>query len=201
MRPLVIFGAGEYAKVACSYFREAETHDVVGFSIDREYIDTGHYHGLPLVPFEDLSRLYPPSTHDLFVAIGYAQVNAVRRAKYHAAKAMGYQMASYISPRATVHSDAELGEHCFILDNAVVEPFATIGQNVTIWTGAVVAHYSQIGSHSFLSIGSIVAAGTSIGEQCYLGAGSIVHDHLRIGDRTVVGAGCAILADMGTNNI
>jgi sugar O-acyltransferase (sialic acid O-acetyltransferase NeuD family) len=201
MRPLVIFGAGEYAEVAYSYFREVGTHEVVAFTVDRQYVDTDTSYGLPLVPFEDVARLYSPDSHDFFVAVGYAQINGVRRAKYETAKAMGYAMASYISPRAIIHPDAELGEHCFILDDVVLEPFASVGDNVTIWTGAVIAHYSRVASHCFVSIRVLIAGGTSIGEQCFLGVGAVLRDHLSVGERTVVGAGAILLADADADGV
>ena len=200
-RPLVIFGAGEYAQVAYSYFRQARTHDVVAFTVDGQYVDAETCHGHPLVAFEDLAERYPPETHDLFVAVGYARINGVRREKYEKGKALGYAMASYVSPHAVIHPDAVIGEHCFILDNVVVEPLARVGDNVTIWTGTMIAHFSEVASHCFISAAVQVAGACRIGEQCFLGVGAVLRDHLEIGPRTVVGAGALLLSDAAADGV
>lgn len=198
-RPLVIFGAGEYADVACSYFRESATHRVSAFTVDKQHIGADNFSGLPLVPFEDVARLYPPDSHDFFVAIGYARHNEIRRLKYETAKAMGYSMASYVSPHAIIHSNAQIGEHCFILETSVVEPFVRIGDNVTIWSGSIIGHYSTIASHCFLALRASIGGGTHIGEQCSLGIGATVRDHINIGPRCTIGAGALSLSDMGAD--
>ena len=195
-RPLVIFGAGEYAEVACSYFSESGTHRVSAFTVDRKHISADNLSGLPFVPFEDVARLYPPDSHDFFVAIGYAQHNAIRRLKYETAKAMGYSMASYVSNNAIIHPNAQIGEHCFILETSVVEPFVRIGDNVTIWSGSIIGHYSTIASHCFLALRASVGGGTCIGEQCFMGVGATVRDHVSLGPRCIIGAGAVLLSDL-----
>ncbi len=45
------------------------------------------------MPFERVSELYPATDHDMIIAIGYHDLNRVRRARYTEAKAKGYRMA------------------------------------------------------------------------------------------------------------
>lgn len=198
-RPLVIFGAGEYAEIAYCYFRESRTHRPVAFTVDGQHIPTDKFSGLPVLSFADVARLCPPDSHDFFVAIGYAQQNEIRRVKYETAKAMGYSMASYVSPNAIIHSNAQIGEHCFILETAVVEPFVRIGDNVTIWSGSIIGHYSMIASHCFLALRASVGGGTTVGEQCFIGVGATVRDHINVGPRCTIGAGALCLSDIGTD--
>ena len=100
----------------------------------------------------------------MFVALSYAKLNAVRKEKYLAAKALGYRLASYVSPRATVLNDGRIGDNCFILEDNTIQPFVTIGNNVTLWSGNHIGHHSTIRDHCFIASHVVVSGGVEIGE-------------------------------------
>jgi sugar O-acyltransferase (sialic acid O-acetyltransferase NeuD family) len=150
---------------------------------------------LPVVPFEEIVDRYPPGEHEVFVALSYAKINAVRKEKYLEAKAKGYHIASYVSPRATVLNEGHIGENCFILEDNTIQPFAKIGNNVTLWSGNHVGHHSIIHDHCFLASHIVVSGGVVIGEQCFVGVNATLRDHIAIGERCVIGAGALMLAD------
>ena len=101
-KPLVIFGAGNIAELAYFYFSRHTNYKIAAFVVDAGYLPAAEFCGLPVAPFEEVQQRFPASTHDLFIAVSYSHLNALRREKYLAARAMGYRMASYISPLATV---------------------------------------------------------------------------------------------------
>lgn len=45
------------------------------FTVDPEFLDADRADGLPVLPFEEARRCFPPATRDLFVAIGDSQFN------------------------------------------------------------------------------------------------------------------------------
>lgn len=192
---LIIFGAGDIAQLASYYFRNDSDYEVVGFSVDRPYQQSDLFEGLPLVAFDELKSRFPPAEHSLFVALSYASLNGLRKEKYHAGKELGYEFASYVSSRATVLNDGQIGENCFILEDNTVQPFARIGHNVTLWSGNHIGHHSIIGDHSFLASHIVISGGVEIGQQCFIGVNATVRDHVKVGDRCVIGAGALILAD------
>src|SRR3546814_4330485 len=104
----------------------------------------------PVVAFEDLADRYPAAGHHAFVALGYSRINGLRMEKYHTVKEMGFRMASYVSPRATVFPNVELGDNVFLLEDNTVQPFVTIGSNVTLWSGNHIGHHSRIDDHCFI---------------------------------------------------
>ena len=61
MKPLVIFGTTELGEVAHFYFRHDTEHEVVAFAIDKAYLETDTFEGLPLVAFEEVEKKYPPT--------------------------------------------------------------------------------------------------------------------------------------------
>src|SRR3954469_3953606 len=101
MANIVIFGTGDIARLAHHYFSHDSDHEVVAFTVDRQYLSGSQFCGLSLVDFARLPELYPPSEYHLFVAVSYSGVNKVRAEKYFEAKRLGYQMASYVSSRCS----------------------------------------------------------------------------------------------------
>lgn len=195
MSKLVIFGTGDIAELAWHYFRTDSDYDVVGFTVDRAFIKDSRLHGLPVVAFEEVSDHFASDDHALFVALSYTKLNALRREKYLAAKALGYPIASYVSSRATVLSDKPIGENCFILEDNTIQPFVSIGNNVTLWSGNHIGHHATIHDHSFLASHIVVSGGVEIGESCFIGVNATLRDHIKIGERCVVGAGALLLDD------
>ncbi|MFN9771573.1 MAG: acetyltransferase [Burkholderiales bacterium] len=194
-RKLVIFGAGDIAELAAFYFTHDSDLEVVAFTVDREYATAGSAFGRPLIAFDEIERAFPADGHDMFVAISYAQLNALRRDRVAAARAKGYRLASYVSSRATTFPGFVHGENCFILEDNTIQPFATVGENVTLWSGNHVGHHSRIGDHCFVASHVVISGGVVIGEQCFVGVNATIRDHVRVGDRCVLGAGVLLTED------
>src|SRR5690606_25309931 len=133
------------------YFSHDSQFEVAAFTVDREFIVQEKYCELPVVAFDELASRFSPQDHDVFVALGYTGLNSLRRQKYLAAKAMGYQIATYVSSKATLLNDGNIGENCFILEDNTIQPFVTIGNNVTLWSGNHIGHHSTIGDHTFIT--------------------------------------------------
>ncbi len=192
---LVIFGTGNIAEIAHLYFSTDSPYEVVAFTVDGEYLAEREFCGLPVIPFEEVAKTYPPSDCAMFVALSYAKLNALRRQKYEAVKALGYVAATYVSSRANVLNGGRIGENCFILEDNTVQPFSVIGDNVTLWSGNHIGHHSAIGNHTFIASHVVVSGGVEIGEQCFVGVNATLRDHIKVGDRCVIGAGALILSD------
>jgi sugar O-acyltransferase (sialic acid O-acetyltransferase NeuD family) len=195
MKKLVIFGSGDIAQLAHYYFSKDSDYDLVAFTVDRSYIQQSSFCGLPVVAFDEITQLYPPDRVDLFVALSYSKINAVRKQKYLAAKAMGYRLTSYISSKASVLNEGRIGENCFIFEDNTIQPFVTIGNNVTLWSGNHIGHHSTVGDHTFIASHVVVSGGVQIGEQCFIGVNATLRDHIKIGARCVLGAGTLLLTD------
>ena len=53
MTKLVLFGAGDIARLAHVYFTRDSEHEVVGFAVDAAFRDCDTFCGLPLIDYED----------------------------------------------------------------------------------------------------------------------------------------------------
>ena len=195
MARIVIFGAGDIARLAHFYFTSDSEHEVVAFTVDAAYRQGDSFRDLPLVDFETLPTTHPPDQYKLFVALSYAQMNQLRAAKYHAAKAQGYELVSYVSSRCTYLAPAPPGDNCFILEDNTIQPFVTIGSNVTLWSGNHIGHDATIADHCFLASQIVVSGHVHIGEACFIGVNATLRNGIRIAPRTLIGAGAVIMKD------
>jgi len=195
MKKLVIFGNGDIAELAHYYFANDTHYEVVSFTVDEEYLDSESFSGLPNVPFNQLSQLMPPENHEIFIAIGYANMNQLRASKLIQAKQWGYEAASYVSSRATIFGNFKCGENCFILEDNTVQPYASIGDNVTLWSGNHIGHHAVIGDNCFITSHVVVSGGVEIKNNCFLGVNATIRDHLTLGSYSLVTAGSLVLKD------
>jgi len=199
--PLVIFGSHDIGQLAHYYFSNDSQYTVVAFTLDREYITDETFCGLPVIPFDELPKRFPPELFQLFIALGYSKINQIRKEKYMAAKALGYTLASYISSHATVLNQGRIGDNCFIFEDNTIQPFVTIGNNVTLWSGNHIGHHSTIHDHVFIASHVVISGNVIIGEQCFLGVNATLRDRINVGERCVIGAGVLLLADAAADGL
>ncbi|MCK6483136.1 MAG: acetyltransferase [Phycisphaerae bacterium] len=195
MSQLLIFGAGDIARLACHYFSRDSEHGVVAFAVDASHRAADAFEGRPLIDWEDAPRRYPPDDFRVFVALSYARMNRTRAEKVAAARAAGYSLVSYVSSRCTYLADEPPGDNCFILEDNTIQPFVRIGENVTLWSGNHVGHDSVIGDHVFVSSHVVISGHVSIGPYCFLGVNATLRNGIALAPCTLVGAGAAVMQD------
>ena len=116
-KKLIIVGTGETALIAYEYFQYDSEYEVVAFSVHEKFLTVSKVNGLPVVAFESLEQSFPPSEFEVYVALSSRKLNRERTKIYKEAKAKGYKCATYISSRAFVWRNVEIGENCFIFEN------------------------------------------------------------------------------------
>lgn len=195
MANIVIFGTGDIARLAHFYFSTDSDYTVVAFTVDPAYLSSETFLDLPVVPFDQVAARFPPSDYQMFVALSYAKMNQVRAAKYREAKALGYQLVSYVSSRCSFLSQHPPGDNCLILEDNTVQPFVRIGSNVTLWSGNHIGHDSRIGDHCFISSHVVVSGHVEVGSHCFVGVNATIRNDIRIAEFTLVGAGAIIMKD------
>jgi sugar O-acyltransferase (sialic acid O-acetyltransferase NeuD family) len=195
MERVVLFGTGSVASDAYVYLTHDSPYEVVAFSVDRVEIEEDTLFDLPVVPFEDIESLYPPDRYKMHIAVGYFRLNKLRAERYHQAKAMGYQLISYVSSKATAWPGSVIGENCFIDAYSIVSPSAKIGNNVLVGTRCTVPHCTTIKDHCYLSGGVGLSGFVTVEPYGYIGTGAIIRNNVTIARECVIGAGAVILED------
>ncbi len=192
MAKLVIFGAGDIARLAQFYFSTDSEHEVVGFAVDPEYFKTDAFQGLPLISASSLPERFPPNEYQLFVALSYQERNHTRCNKIMALKQLGYRFASYVSSRCTFLTSSTVGENCFILEDNTIQPFVSIGNDVFIWSGNHIGHDSEICDHNFISSHVVISGHCKINSFCFLGVNATLHNGVTIAPENIIGAGAVV---------
>lgn len=200
-KPVVIFGVGDFARIASVYLRDDSDRDVAAFTVDRAYLDGDSLLGLPVIPFEDLAAEYPPAQADMLVAIGFSRINRARRETYERCKQLGYGFVTYVSSASTVVAKVPIGENTFVFEENVIQPFAELGNNVVLWSGNHIGHDSVVGDHCFIASHVVISGNVSIGEGCFIGVNATVRDGVTIAPECVIGAGTLIMKDTGRGDV
>lgn len=196
MAKVVIFGIQDFAQLARFYLQHDSEHEVVAFSVNRQYLPAaGTFDGLPVTAFEEVERTYPPDAFAFFAPMSPKRMNRAREGVYREIKAKGYEMISYVSSKATVFAGAQIGDNCFILEDNTIQPFTTIGNNVVLWSGNHLGHHSVVQDHvSFTS--HVVLSGHCVVEPfCFFGVNATIRDGLRIAEGTLVAMSASITRD------
>ena len=189
---LLIVGAGEFADIAYEYFTVDSPHTVVGFAVDREFLTQNEKFGLPVVALEDAAQHFDPASTAAHVAVTSTKLNRVRAELMEKARAAGYRLESFVSPRAMVWRTATLGENVFIFENNVVQHGVTIAEGCVLWSGNHIGHQSSIGPHCFLSSHVVVSGYCTIGARSFIGVNATFADNVTIGEDAVVGMAAAV---------
>jgi sugar O-acyltransferase (sialic acid O-acetyltransferase NeuD family) len=195
MAKLIVFGAGDIARLAHYYFTRDSEHEVVAFTVDDKYREDDTFLDLPLVPFEEVVEHYPTQEYKMFVALSYARMNKLREKKYYQAKQSGYELASYVSSRCSFLTDHPVGDNCLILEDNTIQPFVKIGNDVTLWSGNHIGHDAVIEDHNFLASHIVVSGYVRIRNNCFIGVNATLRNSITIAPETLVGAGAVIMKD------
>ncbi|MGG7661321.1 acetyltransferase [Dyadobacter sp. BHUBP1] len=194
MAKVIVFGVLDTAELAHYYLTHDSDHEVVAFTVNRQYIEHDNFHGLPVVAFEEVETIFPPSEYKFFAPMTGRNMNRNREAIYNHAKAKGYQFISYISSRATLFGN-EIGENCFILEDNTIQPFTTIGNNVVLWSGNHIGHHGQIKDHVFFTSHVVLSGHCVVESYSFFGVNATIRDYTTIAQGTLVGMASAIMKE------
>jgi sugar O-acyltransferase (sialic acid O-acetyltransferase NeuD family) len=193
---VVVFGTGDFARIASVYIDEDSEHDVVAFTVNEEYVgDDGKLLGRDVVPFEQIEEHYPASEYSMFVAIGFSRVNQARAEIYSKCKEKGYELISYVSSQANHVGHFEVGDNCFVFEQNTLQPFVRIGNDCVLWSGNHIGHDSTIGDHVFIASHAVISGNCKIGDYCFVGVNATFRDGVTVAPRCVIGAAAAVMKD------
>jgi sugar O-acyltransferase (sialic acid O-acetyltransferase NeuD family) len=201
MKPIIVFGNQDSASTTHYYLTTDSPCQVAAFTVDQDRITGPTHHGLPVVPFEQIQTEFPPDQFDFIFPAGFQistpyNTNIFRKSRYLLIKSMGYAFVNYISSRALIANNVEIGENVLIYEGTIVQPFVKIGNNNIIRSGVNLGHHCQIHDHCFVSAEVAVGSRTVIEDQTFIGLNSTVLNSIAIGAGSFIGAG--VLANSDT---
>jgi sugar O-acyltransferase (sialic acid O-acetyltransferase NeuD family) len=198
-KKLIIYGSGETAEIAADYFIHDSDYEVIAFTVDKNYLVESFVNNIPVFEFEEITQLFPPNDFEMFVAASFGKLNQTRTIMYLKAKDKGYKLANYVSSKAFIWHNVELGENVFIFENNVIQYKVKIGNNVTLWSGNHIGHQTIIEDNCFISSHVVISGFCRIGKNSFLGVNTSFNDEIDFGKNNVTGNGTVIVknADSG----
>lgn len=195
-KPVVIIGAGDFARVARFYLEHDSDRRVAAHAVSVELMDRSEFSGLPVVSLDALPSAYPPEDFEVQLGIAYSRVNRNRRQMFETAKRLGYRVVTYVCSKAVTWPDLEAGEGTFIFEANVIQPYVRIGENSVLWSGSNIAHDSIIGNHVFIASQVAISGNCRVGDNTFIGANATLRNGITIGADCVIGAGALVLDDV-----
>ena len=200
-KKVIIFGTSGIAEIANEYLTHDSDYEVACFTVEKDYINSNTFQNRPLIPFEDIEIKFPPEKFKMFIALGYKELNQLRARIYKDAEKRGYELISYISSKAFVWKNVEIGKNCFIFEDNTVQPYVKIGDNVTLWSGNHIGHHSIIRDNCFVSSHVVVSGYCEIKENCFLGVNSTIGHRTIIEKDCLVGMGAVVTKKTSTGRV
>ena len=194
-KKLVIAGNTSNARLARYYFDIDSDYEVAAFAVNKEYVKEDSFEGLPLTALEDIEKKHPVSEYELFIAVGYTDMNKIREKLYYYCKEKGYTLANYISSRCSFLTQFPTGDNCFILEDNTIQPYVRIGNNVVLWSGNHIGHDVKIEDHNFISSHVVISGFVTVKRNCFIGVNATLRDAITIAPETLIAAGAIIMKD------
>ena len=193
MAKVIIFGILDTAQLAYFYLKNDTDHQVVGFSVNKEYLPGNRsFEGLPIVPFESVQTIYDPAEFYFLAPMTARKMNRLRESIYKQIKEKGYKFISYVSSRATVYPGAKIGENCFILEDNTIQPFTPIGNNVVMWSGNHIGHHGEIKDHVFFTSHVVLSGHCIVEPYCFFGVNSTIRDYTHLAEGSLIAMGACV---------
>ena len=191
MAKVIIFGVLDTAELAHFYLDTDSEHEVVAFTVSKEFMEVSKFLNLPVIPFEDIEKYYPPSDFYLFAPMTGKNMNQNRERIYLQGKSKGYSFITYVSSKATIYNNS-IGENCFILEDNTIQPFTSIGNNVVLWSGNHIGHHGKINDHVFFTSHVVMSGHCIIESNCFFGVNATIRDFTTVSKGTLLAMGACL---------
>lgn len=201
MKKIILAGNAVTADILNHYLAQDDRYQVVGLTVDDEFLDQSHISNLKSYPLSSIKDIHSPRDCAVILAMGYNNINRSRESMFHRLKEMGYHIESYIHPDAKIYTQHQLGEGCIVLPSAVIEPHVRIGANTLIWANVTVAHHSSIAEHCWLASGAVISGQVQIKKNVFIGVNATIVNEVIIDEFCLIGAGALITKNTKASSV
>lgn len=191
MNRVIVYGTGSYSEI---FYHEAclfGAIEIVAFTVDRAYLDSTEFCGLPVVPFEQVKMLFPPEEFEMMVVTSPKRLRT-RMDMYLKAKGLGYHLANYVSPRAILEPGVQMGDNNIIFADAFIGHHSVLGNDNIIRQKVYLGHQSEMKDHNIIVAGCTLGGLSRIGNLSFFGLGMVGRDRILYGDEAFVGLGSVV---------
>lgn len=201
MKKVILAGNATTADILYSYLAQDDRYQVVGLTVDDEYLQGGVVKGLESIALSQLKESHDPKDCAVIMAMGYNNINRSRESMFHRLKEMGYRIETYVHPDAKVYTEHPLGDGCVILPSAVIEPHVRLGANSMVWANVTLAHHSSVAENCWLASGAVLSGQAHVERNSFIGVNSTIVNKVVIGEYCIIGAGALITKNTKASSV
>lgn len=187
MKNLLVFGNGNISKILSSYLEQ--NFNIVAYVAFKKFIKSKNFNNKPLIDAERVAQKYSPKKYKFITAIGYIEMNDVRKKIYSFLKSKGYKFENFIQKDIRLPKNFKIGENNILLENVSINPESIIGNGNIFWSNSVVSHNVKIMDFNWISSGTIISGESVIGNKNFFGSNSIISNNSYIENNVFLGAG------------
>jgi sugar O-acyltransferase (sialic acid O-acetyltransferase NeuD family) len=190
--PLVIVGAGGFARETVDLARDVGRFELLGFvadgRADTELIAKRGARVLGAVA--EVTRM--PREVRYVIAIGDGSV----RRRIDAELRAGHESATLVHPTAVVGDTVELGPGSIVCAGVVVTSDVRVGRHTHLNLGVTVGHDTVLGDYVTVNPGVSISGNVTLEDEVNVGTRAAIIPGVRVGARTVLGAGAVVVRDL-----
>lgn len=193
-RPLLIVGAGGFARETAAAVAELDGLDLLGFLDDDEAKHGRTVDGITVLGPTDAVADHPEA--QVVVCVGSPKGYHTRRLLVERLALPDEQYGTVIHPAASIGRGCTIGAGSVLLAGVVMTTAVQVGRHVTSMPSVTLTHDDVIGSYVTFGSGVRLGGSTIVGDGAYLGAGALVREGCTIGRGALIGMGAVVLADV-----
>lgn len=188
-RGIILIGGGGHCKSVIDVIELEGKYNILGI-LDNN-LPIGHsIVGYTIIgKDEDILKFSKRENTYFIITVGQIKSVDARVLIYETLKRYHCKLATVISPRAYVSSNATIKRGTVIHHDALVNSGVEIGKNCIINSKALIEHGVKIGNFCHISTGAIVNGESKIADKCFLGSNSTISNSIFIGNNIIISAG------------
>lgn len=193
-RPLLIVGAGGFARETADAVRAVDGYELAGFVDDDPRMHGRNVGGVPVLGPVDAVHDRPDAA--VVVCVGRPDAYTARRAIVERLRLPADRYATIVHPAASVGSTCSIGAGSVLLAQVVLTADVTVGAHVAVMPQVVLTHDVRVGDFATLASGVRLGGGVQVGTGAYVASGVSVREGRRIGPWAMVGMGSLVTRDV-----
>lgn len=201
MKPIVIMGAGGFARELMALLETIGEWNIVGFVRSDAGGDRTQLHGYTNYPNIDSLRGDYPGLENLWYCLG-AGAPAVKRAMDDEARRAGLKPAPpIIHPTVKLHRSVQLSDNVVLCEGTSLTVDIRIGYGTMLNLHCTVGHDTTIGAFCTCSPGVHLSGNVHVADDVECGTNSSVIPYVSLGERSVLGAGAVAVQSIPAGTV
>lgn len=193
MKKVVVYGNTILSKMLFYDAVGNINFETVCFTVDKEYLQSTEFLGLPQLDFKNIEKTYPADEYDMIAVLGGYRCMRNREKMFLKAKGKGYYLRNYISPKADFSPEINLGENNIVMAQSHIGIGGSMGNNNIIRQNVYLGHHFHLGNNNFIGAGCNIGGNCIIKNTCYIGLGATIINNITIENETLIGAGSVVI--------